>query len=232
MNPAQALARWISGVNTGEEALADKRDKLASHMANPPTSADPADHRNWLAIKRDLEDDIAAEEAALRIAEDRKADAQRAADDAAIDAEAKDAERAAREAAKLTLEIGDDAPRLAAKLAKLEALRRSVDAYNEKRGARPHLTDGEARVREAPEKVIPAVYETVTVWEDGAGNRPYQFRQLLNGELVPSVNGYTARKEKVVSRAEQIIPAQIRGGRFADGFKLIGLKGEPLFPAL
>lgn len=77
MNAAQALARWIGGVTTGESALAEARHKLEAHAAKSPKSADAAEHRAWIATKRNLEDDVAAEEAALRIAQEKQAEAQR-----------------------------------------------------------------------------------------------------------------------------------------------------------
>lgn len=155
-----------------------------------------------------------------------------AADEEAIDAQAKVAERDAREAARLVPDIGADAERLAAKLARLEELRASVDAYNKIRGARPFVQDGEARVREVPEQNFPTVYETMTVWVDpNTGRRPSQYREV-NGELVPADHSgdYVKTTEKVVSRNAYSRAAEIPGGRFASAMKLIGLKGEALFP--
>jgi hypothetical protein len=228
VNAAQALARWITGVATGESALGEARRKLEAHASKPPKSADAAEHRAWIAAKRDLEDNVAAEEAALRIAQAKQAEAQRAADDEAIDAQAKVAERDARAAARLVPDIAADAERLAAKLARLEELKASVDAYNKIRGARPFVQDGEARVREVPEKNFPTVYENMTVWVDpNTGRRPGQYREV-NGKLVPADhNGdYVKTTEKVVSRNAYSVPAHIPGGRFASAMKLIGLNGE------
>lgn len=231
MNAAQSLARWLAGVSSGKSALAEKQHNLEAHIANPPKSADVAEHRAWLATKRDLEDDVAAEEGALQIAEAKAAEAKAAADQEEIDAQGKEAERAAREAAKLIPDIDHDARRLAAKLNRLTELNASVDAYNKVRGTRPGITNGERRVREVPEQHFPAVYETMTAWVDPAtGRRPSQYREV-NGELRPSDHGnYVKTTEKVVSRNAWTRPAEIPGGFFKDGIRLIGLKGEPLFP--
>lgn len=229
MNAAQALAQWLTGVTKGQTALEAAKLKLSEHIANAPTSADAAEHRQWLATKRELEDDVAAEEAALQIAEAKAAEAKVAAEKAEADVEERRIRKLNDELAKLTVEVGADLERVAAKLKRHTEMLAEVERWNDNRGERTYITDGERRVREVPEKVYPAVYEEVTVWEDGAGNRPFQFREV-NGELVPAVNGYMRRKEKIVSRAEWSTPAHIPGGRFKDGIKFIGLKGEALFP--
>ena len=73
MKAAQALAQWLGGVKTGQTALADTERKLEIHLANPPKSADSAEHRAWLATTRGLEDDVEAEKRALVIAEENAA---------------------------------------------------------------------------------------------------------------------------------------------------------------
>ena len=233
MKAAQALAQWLGGVKTGQSALADAERKLAAHIANPPKSSDAAEHRAWLATRRELEDGVEAEKAALAIAETKAAEAKAAADEEAIDTKAKEAERAAREAAKLAVEIDPDARRLAEKVSRLCELNESVEAYNRKRGARPYIVDGEARVREVPEKHYPTVYETLTVWVDPkTGRRPSQYREV-GGEMKTSDHhgDYVKTTERVVSRNAWSTPAHIPGGRFKDSIRIIGLKGEPLFPA-
>jgi hypothetical protein len=231
VNAAQALARWISGVSTGETALAEKSRKLEAHSANPPKSADPAEHRTWLATKRDLEDDVAAEESALRIAKDEAAKAKAAAREEDLDAQGKDAERAAREAAKLVSVIDSEARSLAAKLTRLAELNECVEAFNKVRGSRPGVTNGERRVREVPAKHFPTVYETLTVWvHPETGRRPTEYREV-NGEMRPVDGAFVRTSEKVVSRNAYTRPAEIPGGWFKDGFKLLSARGEKLFPA-
>jgi hypothetical protein len=229
MNPAQALARWIGGVTTGETALAERIRKLEAHCANPPRSADPAEHRAWLATKRDLEDDVAAEEAALQIAREEAAKAKAAADEADRDAEERRIKKLNGELAKLTTEIGADAERLGAKLQRHTSMVAEVEKWNANRGSRAFIKDGEAKVREIPEKHFPTVYEETTVWKDAAGRTPSIFLRGEDGELVPKDGGYRPVKEKFVSRNAYTVPAQIPGGRYREGFKLLGLKGE-LFP--
>lgn len=230
MKAAQALAQWRGGVKTGQDALAVAERKLSAHIANPPKSADSGEHRGWLATWRQLEDDVEAERGALAIAEAKAGEAKAAAEEEAIDAEGKEAERAAREAAKLTVEVDPDARRLAGKFARICELNAFVDAYNAKRGTRPFIVNGEARVREVPAKDHPTVWEEITVWKNEHGHTPSQFREV-DGEMVPLEGGYEKRRERIVSRNAWSTPAHIPGGRFKDSIRLIGLKGEALFPA-
>ena len=229
MNPAQALARWIKGVNSGEDAVAEMKRKLESHCANPPKSANSAEHRAWLAAKRDLEDDVTAEEAALQIAREEAAKAKAAADEAEKDAEERRVRKLAEgEHAKLTVEIGADVERLAAKLQRHAEILAEIKTWNANRGSRAYVKDGEAQVREVPEKHFPTVYEETIVWKDAAGRRPTIFVRGPDGEMVPKDGGCTRMKEKFVSRNAYTVPAHIPGGRFSE-MKLIGLKGEKLF---
>jgi hypothetical protein len=230
MNAAQALTQWLGGAKTGQDALAEAERKLEAHVANPPNSADSSEHRAWLGMRRQLEDDVDAEKRALIIAQEKVAEARAAAEEEAIDAEAKEAERAAREAAKLAVEIDHDARRVAAKVSRLCELNAAVEAYNHKRGARPRIVDGEHRVRALPDRTEAAVYEEHDVWSDGAGRTPSVFRQLPSGELVPNEGGFIKTRERVLVSAERVIHGGIPGARFGEGIKLIGLKGEALFP--
>jgi hypothetical protein len=229
VNPAQALAQWLSGVSKGQSALDAARAKLDEHIANPCTSPDAAEHRQWLATKGELEIDVAAEEAALQIAETKAAEAKVAAEKAEADVEERRVRKLSDELAKLTVEIGGDAERLAAKLRRHTEMVATVEGWNKTRGARTYIPDGERRVREVPEQHIPAEFDEIDVWRDGAGREPMQFRER-NGQLEPIELGFVKRRERVCRRTEQHIPAVIPGGRFADGFKLMGLKGEALFP--
>jgi hypothetical protein len=220
VNAAQALTRWISGVRTGETTLAEKKRKLEVWAANPPKSADPAEHKAWRATKAELEGDVADEEAALSIAKEEAAKAEAAARDEKIDAQGRDAERAAREAAKLVTVIDSEARSLAAKLTRLAELNDQVDAFNKVRGQRPGIINGERRIREVPEKHFPTVYETLTAWVDPkTGRRPHEYREF-DGEMRPSdgCGNYVKTTEKVVSRNAHTRPAEIPGGWFKDGF--------------
>jgi hypothetical protein len=228
---AQALAQWLGGVKTGQSALAEAERKLAAHVANPPKSADSAEHRAWLATRRQLEDDVEAERGALAIAEAKAAEAKAAAAEEEADAEERRIRKLNDELAKLTVEIGGDAERLAAKLVRHTQMLAEIEAWNANRGGRVLVVDGEKRVREVPEKVFATIYEEMDVWRDASGRKPSVFRQLPSGELVPTEGGYTKHREKFVSRNEWTRPAEIPGGRFKDSCRLIGLKGEALFPA-
>jgi hypothetical protein len=231
MKAAHALASWLRGVSDRESAVDAAQRKLAQHVAKAPTSPDPAEHRAWLRTKRDLEDDVAAEEAALQVARAEAARAKDAADKAEKDAEERRVRKLNDELAKVVLELGAKFERLAPEVERYKQMLREVEAWNANRGDRPFIVDGEKRVRELPEKHFPTVYETLTVWVDPkTGRRPSQYREV-NGELVPSDHdgAYVKTTEKVVSRNARTKPAEIPGGRFKDSVRLIGLKGESLF---
>jgi len=152
-----------------------------------------------------------------------------AAAEAEADRTHKAAEKLARAGEKLTLDVAAAAEKLAGLLADLEANRAAVEEANANRGGRPPLIDGESRVRSVPGRTIPAQFEWREVWEDGAGNAPYQFREDANGELVPVLGGYVKRRVKVQSRAEQVEYGHMPE-RFAGAITLVNLKGERIGP--
>jgi hypothetical protein len=228
-----SVAAATAAVQSAEERVAS----YVAERADALTAADAeSDFETGLALRNkvpELDRMIDQANIALEHARGNLEAAAKAEADAAIDAKAKAAERDAREAAKLTLEVGtEDAPRMAAKLARIAELNANVDAFNAIRGTRPFVVDGERRVREVPEKHFPTVYEKMTVWVDPeTGRKPSQYREV-DGELRPADHReYVKRTEKVVSRNEYTVAAHIPGGRFKEGIRLIGLKGEKLFPA-
>lgn len=230
MKAAQALAQWLGGVKTGQDALADAERKLAAHLANAPKSADSGEHRAWLAIRRQLEDDVEAEKGALAIAETKAAEAKAAADRAEADAEEQRIRKLNDELAKLVLDLGNKFERLAPDVTRYRQMLAEVEVWNAGRGDRAYIMDGEAKVREVPAKDHPPVWEEVDVWKNEHGHTPSQFREV-DGKMVPKDGGYTKVRERIVSRNARSTPAFIPGGRFKDGIRLIGLKGEALFPA-
>ncbi|WP_324806367.1 hypothetical protein SH584_08760 [Sphingomonas sp. LY29] len=223
--------RTTAALESAERRLADFK---AEHARKTAALTGDLDFDGSLALRNEIAD-LALKVAAASDAADQARRnvevAQRAKAEAETEREYKAAEKSARAAEKLTLEVSSVADRLAGLLGALEASRLTVEAANARRGARPHIKHGEARVREIPQRITPAVFEKRTVWEDGAGRSPAIFRQLQTGELVPSEGGFTKRVETVVSRAEQVTPAHIPGGLFKDAMRLTGLKGEALFPA-
>ena len=71
----------------------------------------------------------------------------------------------------------------------------------------------------------------MTVWVDPkTGRRPHEYREF-DGEMRPSDGhgNYVKTTEKVVSRNAFTRPAEIPGGRYSKGMKLIGLK-RPALP--
>lgn len=230
MNPAQALARWLIGVSNGESALAEAKRKLEAHVANAPETADAAEHRRWLATKRELEDDVAAEEGALRIAEEKAAEAKRVAEKAEGDAEERRIQKLNDEIAKLTVEIASDSEKLKSKVQRHSDMLAEVAAWNDRRGERPYLVDGERRVRETPARDIPAVTRREKVWIDDQGNTPSRFVEH-DGKLRPADGrAYDHREVEVVETPARHEPASMPA-RLAEAIRLVGLKGETLWPA-
>lgn len=228
---SNAVERATSALESAEGRLAGFEAELA---VKAKALEGDLDFEASLAIREDmaaLERKVAAARDAREQQRRNLEAAKKAEAEAAVDAQAKAAERNAREAAKLALEIGDDAQRIAAKLNRLNELNASVDAFNAVRGTRPFIKDGEARAREVPEKVHPTVYEEMDVWRDASGRTPTEFRVLPNGDHVPKDGGYTKHREKFVSRNEWTTPAHFPGGRFKEAMRLVGAKGEKLFPA-
>jgi len=171
---------------------------------------------------------------ALAYAEDSQA---KAAADAAKASAAAELERYTREAKR-------DVPSRLNKIAKLqEALApelawlnahveraKEMNALAQSFGL-PRVVDGETMHRMTPDRTIPAEFEDREIWRDSFGREPSQYRQHPEtGEMVP-FGGGTKRRERVQIRAEQFIPGQIPGGRLCDTTRLMGLRGEALFPA-
>lgn len=230
MKAAQALAQWLGGVKTGQGALEAAEAKLSAHLSNPPESADAGEHRAWLATQRQLEEAVEAEKRALLVAEKKAAEMQVAAAKEEGDAEEHRIRKLNDELAKAVVDFGAKIERLAPDAERYRQMLAEVEAWNASRGGRAFIVDGEARVRSVLDRIIPAVFENVDVWEDGAGSRPSVFRKLDSGELVPAEGGYMKRRERVQISREQVIHVGIPGGRFRDAIRLIGLKGEALFP--
>lgn len=205
--------------------------EIAKLQANKPDASDFGallTHRQAaqalegkLALAREVEAFKRAEVAnAAAAAAERDADAKHTA-----------LRKVALEGSKLTLEIAADNERLAAKLARLEALRKEIEEGNAVRGKRDFIVDGEAKARQTPASTRPAVYEEQEKWVDAAGNTPGQLAwDAKRGEYVPADHGVYAKKSvKVQIQAEQFNPAAMPT-RFASAIQLVDLSGRRIWP--
>lgn len=206
MSIMTTAARWISGRAKLASDLPAAEARLAEIEANPPQSADPAEHLEW-AEKRDAaRREVEALRGALAIATAEAAKAEAA--QAAIDEESQHttAERQAKADEKIVraaLSAIDKA------VAEIEAVAASVartDEQNAQRGVRGFILDCEKRVRQKPGRTIEARFEDREVWRDGAGREPMQFRKNERGELVPIEAGFSKVRERICVQPERFIP--------------------------
>lgn len=204
MSAVDTLRRWLAGRDKLANDLPTAEARLAELEANPPTTADVGEHRDW-AEKRDAarrEAEAIRSALAIATAEAAKAEATQRETDA-------DAEHAAAEK-----QAADTKPERAALIAIEKAIaaimvvderNQATEAANSIRGQRAVIVDGETRLRQRPGRTIPAEWRDEIVWSDSAGNRPGVFREV-NGEIVPVEQGFTRRIERVCIRPERVIP--------------------------
>lgn len=236
MNPALALANWIRGESNRESALAEKRRKLEEHSANPPDSADPADHRGWRATMRALREDIADEEAALRIAKERRAEAERALREAEDRAEVASFLREKKAVRAEILKVLDLSTEIAKRLPAIQAHAergRQVAEIAARLGL-PPVVDAERELREIPGREIPASIRREMAWVDEKGERASQLRDDGSGRMVPygpnNHGQYKYKEVEVVQSHARTEPPRMPE-RLAEAIRLVGLKGESLHRA-
>jgi len=219
MNVMTAAARWITGRAKLANDLPAAEALLAEIEANPPQSADPADHLAWVEKRDAARREVEALRGALAIATAEAAKAE-----AAAEAEAKVSKRAAleREAKAteaLVREIARDAEKLASKLAKLEEHRLRARSAG--------VDDAEYRVRSKPGRVRPAIAETKQAWFDPSGRRfASNYTVDASGREVEATDRELRTVVDVVSPETQDPPQM--PPRFAAAIKLVDLKGRPL----
>lgn len=236
MNAAEALKRWLGVTSEGASRLEAARNALARHREKPCTSADPADHRRWNLTECTLKEDVAAEEGALRIANEQKADAQRAADDAADRDKVENYLREKKGIRLEVLKVFDLSAEIAKRLPVIDAhVERGAEVA--KIGARlglPPVIDAERELREIPGREVPASIRKEMAWVDENGERPSQLQADSSGRLVPCGSNnhgqYQYKQVEVVQRRAETVPPRMPE-RLAQAIRLVGLKGEPLFPA-
>lgn len=227
MSIMTTAARWITGRAKLATDLPAAESRLAEIEANPPQSADPADHLAWVEKRDAARREVEALRGALAIATAEAAKAEAA--QAAMDEEARhaDAEKQAKADEKLVRELDALLRKAAAKRDEVAAsIARTAEA-NETRGTRPFILDAERRVRERPGRTIPAVFADREFWRDGSGREATVLRKNERGEMVPMEAGYAKARERVQVRAERHEPAAMPT-RYADALVLVDLEGQPL----
>lgn len=206
MSIMTTAARWISGRAKLASDLPAAEARLADIEANPPQSADPAEHLEW-AEKRDAaRRDVEALRGALAIATAEAAKAEAAQVEQDADASHAAAERQAKADEKLVRGALSAIEKAIAEIETVAASVARTDGQNAERGARAFITDAEKRVRQRPGRTIPAEYRDEVIWEDGSGKRPTIFREV-NGEMVPQEAGFAKRRVQVCVSPEREIPA-------------------------
>ncbi len=229
MSALQKLAGWLKSEEGLQGSLEQVEVARRRHEAAKPTGVNPAEHRAWLTRMRELDDEIESHRESVRIAGEHRTAAQAKADEESRDVEEREINKISDELAKLTIEVEGDFRRVAPKLERMRAHEERIAAWNAARGTRPFVIDGESRVRGKPARTEPAQFEIREVWEDEAGQSPYQFRHDASGNLVPSTGGYTKRRKKFQVSPERYVPASAPP-RFVEVTVLPTLDGSRFWP--
>lgn len=165
-------------------------------------------------------------------AEQREAEAAKAAAEAEEDRHHAEAERLAE--AHKALHRDKLPAAMEAVVALLQEDRRMLQAIEERnaaRGARPFIPDGETRLRGKPARTEPAQFREEEVWIDGSGRRATVFRRNAAGEDVPEELGFEKKQVKVQVRSERFLPPELPGGRVADACVLVDPRsGRQIWP--
>lgn len=226
---ASYAAKATAAVERNRAAVARSERRQSDHEAVRPAGDDAEALYAWKREARDLADRVESDREALAFAESRAEQARLADVERAIDAELAAAAKVAIAHGRLTLEIAADAEKLAAKLARMEEMRAAVDQANQKRGARPHIVDGEFEVRQVAGAFYPAVTSEEKVWIDRNG-KPTQ-DQILDDQMRWISNPAAVEQGvvTVVLQAEQQLPPRMPE-RFVDAMQIVNLRGEQLWP--
>lgn len=229
------MAILSTPVEKAEKRLADIRAEVAAEQARLTADLDFDDN---VATRHRIQLLKTQEEAAVDSLDFLRRKAAEAAKNATDAKEVAEVEAYRREAErempsrlrKVAKHLESAAPEIAAIDAHVKRASH-INALARKHGL-PSVTDGETLFRATTRRVIPAVYEERTVYEDGAGNCPSVFNKLANGELVPAEGGYMKRQKRIQVSAERVEGGTLPGGRLADGIRLINVKsGRPMWPA-
>ena len=209
MSAVDPLRRWLAGRDKPANDLPTAAARLAELEANPPTTADVGDHRDWAEKREAARRDVEAIRSALAIATAEAAKAEAAQRETDSDAEHAAAEKQAfdtkPERAALTA-----IEKAIAAIMVVDERNQATETANAIRGHRPFIVDAETRLRQHPGQTEPAEFRDEVVWRDGAGNSPIIFiTDRDTGEMRPQEAGFTRRVERVQVRAERIIPPTI-----------------------
>jgi len=227
MSMMTTAARWISGRTKLANDLPAAEDRLAEIEADPPKSADPAEHLEWVERRDAGRREVEALRSALAIATAEAAKAEAAQRDADDDAKHAAEERQARVDEKLVHDLVAAQQKVAAIRDKLAASIARTEAVNSRRGARPFILDAETRVRSKPGRIRPAITEKVTAWFGPDGRR--YANNLATDEAGRTIEATDRVQREVVDviHAESQDPPSMPS-RFADAIRLVDLDGRAL----
>lgn len=205
--------------------------QVTQHDLARPDGSDLDQRVDWKRKGRDLVDQMEAAEEVLANATAASERQAQAAIEAEADRRHAAAQKLARAGEKLTLDVVAAAERLAEALAALEANRAQVEEANAVRGERPHIVDGERKLREAPPREFPAVVDREFAWVDPEGKRAPLSQVASFGRPAAGAewNGYTYREVETVLREAYQIPGQMPE-RLASAIRLPDLHGRQLWP--
>ena len=206
MSAVDTLRRWLAGRDKLANDLPTAEARLAELEANPPTTADVGEHRDWAEHRDAARRDVEAIRSALAIAtaEAAKAEATQRETDVAAAHAAAEKQAADTKPERATLVAIEKA---IAAIVIVDERNAATAAANSVRGQRAFILDAETRLRQRPGRTIPAEYRDEVVWTDGAGNRPVVFiTDRATGEMRPQEAGYTRRVERICVQPERIIP--------------------------
>lgn len=212
MGVLQGLSAWLKTEGDLDAQLAAATARLEAKRAAKPTSADPADHRQWRAEIGALEGDVADIRESLRIAAEQRAAAEAAKKDADDRATVEDYRKEAKLIAARVRKLPKQFEAIASELEAITehaARANEVQALARKLGL-PPVADGERLVREIPAKSVPAKSRRVKGWFD-RNNEPCPQLIERDGQMVPvGMSGdYSFREIEVVESREQFIPARM-----------------------
>lgn len=220
-----------AAVPKAEETLSRYLADRDAHVAAEPDGSDLDALIAWKRRTADHDLHVEAAEKALKFARQAAADLAAKAAEAEADRRHTAAQKAARAGEKLTLDVVAAAEKLAYALAALEANRAQVDQANAVRGSRPHIVDGECRIRSRPGREVPAIVDREFAWVDQDGNRAPLSLVATFGRPAPGAewNGYTYREVETVLQPARTDPPTMPE-RLASAIRLVDLHGRSTWP--
>jgi hypothetical protein len=225
---AEKTAAWLDKATRDQSRI---EAQLAQHDAARPDRTDLDQLIDWKRARRALVEDLESAEEVLTHAKAAAERQAQAAAEAEADRRHAAAQKLARAGEKLTLDVVAAAEKLAEALAALEANRAQVDQANAVRGSRPHIVDGEFRIRSKPGREVPAIVDREFAWVDQDGKRAPLSQIATFGRPAPGAewNGYTYREVETVLQPARTDPPTMPE-RLASAIRLVDLHGRSTWP--